>query len=450
MYRIFRLHIVALAIGLLLFGCSGGNTSDGNDDNAPVAKSWGTAEILASSESGEAGKPQIAFDSSGNAIAIWHQRDSNGVYHIFADIFNGTNWLGAIRIEDDDVSSAVNPQIAFDSNNNAFAIWAQIAGPNEGIYVNRFNGIRWGTAERIENNDSSIDNAPQIIFDFDGNAFAIWGQEANNELSIWANRYDRASMNWGVAKLIEHNDYIASYPQIVSDGLGNAIAVWMQYGGPESNQYNIWANRFELNSGNWGIAELIEQDDSSAGMVQIASDGFGNATAVWSQGNGFDNKIMASRFDGTSWGAAEIISSGDNAYSPQIAFDCSGNAIAVWDQEDTNGINISIYVNHFDGTAWSTAQLIEHIEAEFAYFPQISINCSGEAVAIWQQSDGANFKIMANQFDGTSWGAAEPIGDVKGDAFDPQISFDESGNAIAIWVSQLNGATNSIYVNHYK
>ena len=105
---------------------------------------------------------------------------------------------------------------------------------------------------------------------------------------------------------------------------------------------------FTTKDGDWGTAELIETDNAGAASYpQIAFDSSGNATAVWFQSDGTQNNIYANRFNGTSWGTAELIdTTAGAAYSPQITFDSSGNAIAVWYQSD--GTQNSIYANHFE------------------------------------------------------------------------------------------------------
>ena len=69
---------------------------------------------------------------------------------------------------------------------------------------------------------------------------------------------------------------------------------------------------------------------------------------------------------------------------------------------------------------------------------------------MWYQDDGANFNIMANRFNGTSWGSAELIETENlGIARDPQVAFDNSGNAIAVW-RQNSGGGYKIWANHFK
>ena len=239
-------------------------------------------------------------------------------------------------------------------------MWNQSDGTRNNIWANRFNGTSWGTAELIEADNAGSAGNPQIAFDSSGNAIAVWHQSDGTRVNIYANRFDGTSWfngtSWGMAELIEtDNAGSALDPQIAFDSSGNAIAVWYQSDG---TRYNIWANRF--NGTSWGTAELIEADNAGSAVApQIAFDSSGNAIAVWYQSDGTRNNIWANRFDGTSWGTAELIEADNagSAGSPQIAFDSSGNAIAVWYQSD--GTRNNIWANRFNGTSWGTAELIE-------------------------------------------------------------------------------------------
>jgi hypothetical protein len=69
----------------------------------------------------------------------------------------------------------------------------------------------------------------------------------------------------------------------------------------------------------------------------------------------------------------------------------------VWRQYD--GAHYSIYANHFNGTNQGTAELVEADNAGNAGYPQIAIDSSGTAIAVWTQSDGTRTNVYANRFD---------------------------------------------------
>ena len=60
-------------------------------------------------------------------------------------------------------------------------------------------------------------------------------------------------------------------------------------------------------------------------------------------------------------------------------------------------------------SGWGTAQLIE-TDAEIAAAPQVAVDGSGNAVAVWEQYDGTRYNIWSNRYVvGAGWGDAELI-----------------------------------------
>jgi len=98
-----------------------------------------------------------------------------------------------------------------------------------------------------------------------------------------------------------------------------------------------------------------------------------------------------------SWQTAQLIenNAGYSGFSPQVTI--SGlNVVAVWQQSD--GSNFRIYSNYSTdgGATWqTTAQLIENNAGHEGDYPQVAM--SGlNVVAVWQQNDGSNFRIYSN------------------------------------------------------
>ena len=162
-------------------------------------------------------------------------------------------------------------------------------------------------------------------------------------------------------------------------------------------------------------------------------DGNGNAIAVWPQSDGLRNNIWANRYTvGTGWGTPTLIET-DNAGSasiPRIAMDTAGNAIAVWQQSD--GVQDNIWANRYTvGIGWGTATLIETDNSGPAGGPQIIMDGNGNAIAVWSQTDGTRctnpcYNILANRYTaGSGWGVATLIEtDNGGPALYPQIMLD--------------------------
>jgi hypothetical protein len=230
----------------------------------------------------------------------------------------------------------------------------------------------------------------KIAFDPEGNTIAVWYQYDVKTFNIWANRYD-TDKGWGQAELIETGSGNAYDPNIALDTHGNAFAVWQQHDG---TSYRVWANRYDRSAG-WGKAELIETGSGNVNYPEIALDSEGNALSVWRQRNGKTNNIWANRYDRSAgWSKAALIETNSgNADCPKVALGPDGNGVAVWQQHD--GADSSIWINRYDGDkGWRGAELIEK-EAGNAINPNVAVDKDGNAIVIWQQHDGATYRIRA-------------------------------------------------------
>jgi hypothetical protein len=206
-------------------------------------------------------------------------------------------------------------------------------------------------------------------------------------------------------------------PRIAVDSNGNAIAVWRQFDG---SGWRIWANRFTWTnrhapSGGWetDARPISVNNTPNAGSPRIAVDTNGNALVVWDEQNDNRNRVWVNRF---TWENRFLPTGGwdeqprpissnssGNASSPQIAIDPKGDAIAVWNQ--WNGAQWNIVANRFTWTnrlassgGWEdSARTISANDAD-ATNPQIVIDPNSNAVVVWRQWDGTRHTIWANHF----------------------------------------------------
>ncbi|UCE91100.1 MAG: hypothetical protein JSV90_06670 [Methanobacteriota archaeon] len=308
----------------------------------------------------------------------------------------------------------------------------------------------WGIATLIETDNSGTADTPQLCVDRTGNATVVWHQSDGARFNIWSNRYV-VGIGWGVATLIETNNMGSAFgPQVAVDGSGRVTAVWHQ---DDGTRYNIYANRYVVGTG-WGTAKLIETDNSGgAYSADVAVDDSGNATAVWHQYDGTRNNVWSNRYVvGTGWSVATLIETDNTGYaeSPQVAVDDSGNATAVWHQYD--GTRYSIWSNRYViGTGWTGETLIETDNTGNAFFPKVTVDRSGDVTAVWHQDDGTRYNIWANRYTvDTDWGLAKLVEtDNAGSAQYPELAVDYSGDVTAVW-HQSDGTRNNVWSNRYS
>ena len=100
--------------------------------------SWKEAKLLEINNAGDTTQPKIAFDSLGNAIAVWEQSDGTS-RNIWVNRFTPTSgWINAEKIENDDRGSAESPEVSIDDLGNAIIVWQQSDGIRTNILVNHF------------------------------------------------------------------------------------------------------------------------------------------------------------------------------------------------------------------------------------------------------------------------------------------------------------------------
>lgn len=159
------------------------------------------------------------------------------------------------------------------------------------------------------------------------------------------------------------------------------------------------------------------------------------------------------------WGNPRLLESNPrDAIHPDLAVDAAGNMIVVWQHEFSSGVNdfydiYDIWASRYTPSdGWGEPELLE-TEFSNALFPQVAMDAAGNAIAVWQQSDGTRFNIWTNRYTpANGWGGAQLLEtDDLGDAqFASQfgaygvigarnnIAMRPDGSAVVVW-SQSEG-----------
>ncbi len=295
----------------------------------------------------------------------------------------------------------------------------------------------WGGPELISLSQGSASD-PDIAVDASGNAIAVWRESFQNEQTVWSNRYT-AGVGWGTAEIIKTAPGNAlQLPKVAVDPAGNAIAVWEQSTPPI---ISVYANRYTAGGG-WGTAVLLETDDvNKATGPQVGIDASGNAIAVWGQSDGVRPSIWANRYTaGVGWGTAALIETDDTVdyLSPEIAVNPSGNAVAVWNPNSAGGL---IGLNQYTpGVGWGLSAVFSSGGPGSPGSAAVAIDPSGNAVAVWHESDLSPMglsEIRASYYTaGGSWSLSQSIGpavDFFSGLPDPDVAMDPGGNAMVVW-----------------
>ncbi len=224
---------------------------------------------------------------------------------------------------------------------------------------------------------------------------------------------------------------LAASAPMAARGVATTLTVWAA--DPDGDHLSYaWTvpPGFEVVSGEASAQLVIRATGFASGLAQVVvNDGSSSATAG----------IYLGTVDGT-WASAQTISAGGPGNSdPAVGVDGSGNAIVVWQHPYLGAV-----ANHYAvGSGWQGVQSIGSPGS--AFDPSVAMSVSGVAVAVWGEydSDAKAYVVKANRYTGSSgWGTPETIDDSGyGNAGLPKVSIDASGNAIAIWQQSLTSRT---------
>jgi len=358
---------------------------------------WGTPVAIQTDASPNFPAQQIAIDKSGNAVAVWLRKNSAGINEVWANHYvpNGGGWGTAAMISAVGSSNdSLIPQIAMTANGDATAVWVQSAKIMSARY--RAAGDVWDSSGPISSSTgTAIDSGLQIACDANANTMVVWSANEGGDLRVWS------KYNSNVPEVIDSSATTDGLsPQVAFDPNGTAVAVWVQSRGLS---LDIRSNRYVPGRG-WGMSVRIDNEDGDRPpSPTLAVDAAGNVIAVWQRIDG----MRANRYTpNDNWGTVPAMIGADpfgasGTVAPRIAIDTKGNALVVWEMRD--GQHSNIWSNGYTapadgGTGWGAARLIEHDDTGDAFVPDVAINTLGQGLAVWQQSDNARYIIQSSVF----------------------------------------------------
>jgi hypothetical protein len=179
----------------------------------------------------------------------------------------------------------------------------------------------------------------------------------------------------------------------------------------------------------------------------VAVDPAGDAVAIWRLGGGPTGRAWTVQAAELRAGTATFTAPqdasavGEDAEDPQVAIDATGAAVAVWQLTDSTFATFTDTASLAPGaTSWSEFELPG---TTGSVAPDIAVDPAGDALAIWAGSDAVNSSIYtAFRPAGAAFEAQLPLSAPGQSAIDPRIVLDQAGDAFAVW--ERSGGTNTI------
>jgi hypothetical protein len=265
---------------------------------AASATTWG-APVQIDTTTGNAESEHLAADAHGNVVAVWQQTESTqsgAVFHIWSSTYKfATDTWGSPQLVGGDATlHSFNSNVVCNANGAAEASWDEFDGS---IWSNRYTpDAGWETAKLIDAGGSGS-VTPQLAIGQNGDVLAIWERmdAILPDSHIWYAALP-AGGTWGPSDRVSAADAGASekteVPQIAFDAQGDALALWERFDGAHYNARSAvytpgtgWSTPVDV--GNTG--DIIDPT--------LAVTPNGTAVAAWQQNlNGVSN-LWANRFE---------------------------------------------------------------------------------------------------------------------------------------------------------
>ncbi len=250
---------------------------------------------------------------------------------------------------------------------------------------------------------------------------------------------------WSAVAPLAVGDLSAESGVIAAAGDGRALAVWVADGTA------VHASTYDPVQG-WAGAPAVLDGGSGNPAGQLSADarvvgGVLHGVVVWRQSDGVSDSVYAAEFDGASWGGPTQIDSREERVAiPSVRMDSAGNALAVWEQFE-GAVRILPYNRFVSGVGWTfpASPVISNLEARS---PRLAAEAAGEAVVVWEQPAGpagAEVRsIYASRYDAGAeqWAAAQLLEADDGNrASAPDVALNGSGSSLVVWQQARPGET---------
>jgi PKD domain-containing protein len=389
-----------------------------------------------------AGGVDVAVDAAGNAVAAWTRRDdlnnqvvqaafrpAGGSFGPPVDL--GTT-SGGYFVTDLDGPLA---DVAMDGAGNATVVWAHPAGANSTVQVaTRPAGGSFGPAVDLSAPSTSVANA-RIVTSRSGHTVVAWARNDGTNTIIEVTSRPPGG-GFGPAQPLSVTGQNADAAAVAVNEAGAAVVAWLRFDGMNF--------RAQARARPAGGAFAPVQDMSAAGQPalspDVAIDGQGRSTVVWSRPNGAGDTVVQSRgltaAGALGPGPDDISEPGRVGFDAAVALDADNTAVAVWhDCPNTSNTGcVVVSASRASGGGFASPQPIAPVDEPAV--PAVATTPAGDAIAVWVSSAIGRIQAAVRP-KGGAFGEAQGISPSVGGANAPALVVDDEGSALAGWSYRL-------------
>lgn len=365
---------------------------------------------------------------AGTLIASWRATAvnelDNGIWQVYANVFDGTNWLGPQQLFTRANATAQNITTAVAPDGSFWATWCESTHPDifatngemSAVFAARFvPGEGWGVPQKVSGDLYSF-LTPRITVDGNGTPHILFKQDMESLLvqrNVLSASHGLPAGEWSLPQELASHTFvpgessglgIANY-QIAADDAGNVLTTWLAWDGIRDA---VHSRRYMVGASEWEATAVLSLPSEDKGVApSMALNQAGDGIVAWQEFDGDGFGIWVRRFEGSSgWQEPEIISSGvlegESGY-PRVAIDTHGTIFVVWNKATPAG-PFTVYANRYTPeNGWDEDEKISRpntglpSESRVSMYPDVKAS-NGQAIAIWLESDGGFYRWISSRY----------------------------------------------------
>jgi len=377
----------------------------------------------------------IGMDDYGNAMVVWEEPFTNysdpAIYATRYDALSG--WEEAVKVWNASFWCGSTTMAMGPEGDAVVLVHADVDADTSAIYAIPYDpSTGWGEGTVIGESDYAVNQA--IAVDADGNAVAIWGA-----LSVLYGAVYSPGDGWSAPETL---DTSGSWPHVMFDRGGNAMAIWNDF-----DTYEVESKRYDPGTG-WEPT-VVASGSIGGYWVEMDVNDTGHTMAAWFLHNGTAWEMYANFYaPGVGWGTPDTIgpvADGWHPFGGFVAAGANGEFFVAWEQADAYDypVNRSAWVMRWeDGVGWEEPTMVNSgLSTNSQLFMALSANSAGQAVVTWTDGNETTTDVMACMYTpGAGWGAAEAVGNESGEStWYSQVALASSGDAVLIYKQYAGG-----------
>ncbi len=353
-------------------------------------------------------------------------------------------------------SDSSGAEICSPSPNVAYAVWIDsshgASGFSGDINLSKTTngGATWSAATRVKRTlpAGMLPFGPpevRITCDASSRVVVLWREAITDNDDLYAVSSIDGAATWREVKRLNTDEFRGKKtlhsPEIATDGSGTVYAAWSWSWSTESVSVSV-----STDAGlTWGAPQIVDSGNGGTSPLSLVARSGGFAHVTWADSSG---KIWASSTTtaGASWLAAKRLDNDATPAStqPRIALEPAGSRVyVVWQR--AAGLASMVYVNVStnNGSTWGTAARVDHASAGTkAELPDIAVTAGAVHVA-WQDNRTGATHVWATRSTnfGSTWASPDQRldpGNTAGTSSAPRLAASGTDAGVA-WLDTRRG-----------